>query len=52
MAAMNCVNFNSTGYCFAAAACTSAPIVNLLDTAINLVVSICVLCLRLVRIIG
>lgn len=51
MTAMNATAFNSSSYCSTAAACTSALIVNLLGTAISLVVSICILCLRLVRII-
>ena len=49
MKTMACMTNNGFSSC-SAAACTSAPIVNLLDTAVALVVSICVLCLRLVRI--
>ena len=46
----NCFNNQSAGHC-SAAACTSAPMIPLLDTAVSLVVSICVVCLSVVRII-
>lgn len=49
MAAFGCMNSNCFSCCFSAAACTSAHNIPLLDTAVSLVVSICVL--RLVRII-
>ena len=39
---------NQSNRCSMAVACTSAPVYPLLDTAIILVVSICVLCLRVI----
>lgn len=43
---------HSFNCCSSAAACSSARIIPLLDTAIILVVSICVVCLLPLRIIG
>ena len=51
MAAMVSMNTNSFNCCSMAAAGTSAPMISILDTAIALVVSICILCLDIVRII-
>ena len=42
-----CMTTGNTNCCTAAAACSSARICPLLDTAIIAVVSICILCLRL-----
>ena len=49
MTAMVSMNSNSC-CCSCAAACTFAPILPILDTAMTLVVSICVLCLGILRI--
>lgn len=50
MTAFGSMNTNSFSYCSMAAAGSSARILPILDTAISLVVSICVLCLGLLRI--
>lgn len=52
MTAMVRTGSNSFNCCSQAAVNTSAHNIPLLDTAISLVVSICVLCLGLLRIIG
>lgn len=49
MTAMVCANSNSFNCC-CTAVCSSAARIPVLDTAILLVVSICVLCLRSIRI--
>jgi len=41
------VSAMNTSYCSGAAACSSARICPILDTAVIVVVSICILCLRL-----
>ena len=49
MAAFGSKNSNSFSCCSMAAAGTSAPMIPLLDTAIFLVVSICVVLLRMIE---
>lgn len=51
MAAMNCKAFHSVSCCGFAAGGTSARNIAPMDTAVPLVVSICVLCLDLLRIL-
>lgn len=51
MTAMGCKQFHSFSCCGSAAANTSAPNIAPMDTAVPLVVSICVLCLDLLRIL-
>lgn len=52
MTAFGSMHSNRFHCCSMAAACASAPMIPILDTAICLVVSICVVCLCLVRITG
>ena len=49
MAAFGSMYSKSTGFCSMAAAGTSAPVIPLLDTAVDLVVSICIVLAGIIK---
>jgi len=50
MAAFGSMSFNGSSFCPMAAAGTSAPMLPILDTAVFLAVSICIVLLRMIAV--